>query len=598
MKKQLLILTFLLKVLVTFGQTKFEPQILILSPNETKYEKVFEKEISAINKTIKKNSKSKEQSDFLKSKEFEKQPENIKLMTKSEVDFSKNMDIFKQISFISEQYLAYRFYERFPQVVILLSDNKSKGDISTLMNFSKNPNLQYVLSFTKIELFKKNEISYANISVQLYDNISNSILIDKTFEGDWNNPGFEFACNDSTINCSINNALSKALAEVIYVVASNNPTLKKQKQLSQDRFEILSKNHLTKPFDKAFLNTAFSKTDSSINTSTLFQYLVNEDKTKFVAFFLEQISKQDFKNLKDTKKDKNINIISGKDIKDEGFLDDVPQTYAYVVNGIFYNNKWYYEKSNVTYFEAKGLEDGKEKYFNNLQKWNYFKENSIDINTDFWETYFFSKIQSAVEKNKEKIDELKLSMSQSKNNEEKEAYQDMIDDYFEKDLKNKEYFGLYEIVANELRKEKRVQDKLFIDKIKIQVLNDFYEANSKKNGIKGFVKMNGKEYALIFPSNKTVLLSPIVIDYGNEKLELNYFALIPNPKGNYDIYKWTYFDPIKPQYNSMYGQEVNKQLNEVTKWNFSFDTLEDKDFWDKYVLLKEGNNYKYLKPAQ
>jgi hypothetical protein len=48
----------------------------------------------------------------------------------------------------------------------------------------------------------------------------------------------------------------------------------------------------------------------------------------------------------------------------------------------------------------------------------------------------------------------------------------------------------------------------------------------------------------------------------------------------------------------MYGQEVNKQLNEVTKWNFSFDTLDDKNFWDKYVLLKEGDSYKYLKPAQ
>jgi hypothetical protein len=593
-----LTITFLLTLTATFGQTKFEPQILILSPYEAKYEKVFEKEISLINKSLKKNSKSKEHSDFLKSNEFEKQPENIKLMTKAEVEFSKNLDLFKQASFISEQYLAYRFYERFPQVLILLSENKSKGDVSSLMSYSKSTNLQYVLNFSKIELFQKNEISFANVSIQLYDNISNSILIDKTYEGDWNNPGFDFACNDSTINCSINNALSKALGEIIYIIASNNPTLKKQKQLSQERSEILATTYLYRPFDNAYLNNIISKTDSSINTSNLFQCIVSEDKTKFVAFFIEQISKQDFKSLKDSKKDKSINVISSKDIKDEGFLDDVPQTYAYIVTGVLHNNKWYYEKKNVTYFEAKSLDDGKQKYFNNLQKWNFFKENLVDVNADFWETYFFSRIESSVEANKKKIDELKLSLTQSKDKEEKAAYQDMIDDFYERDLKNQGYFGLYTIVADELRKEKRKQDEAFVDKVKNQVLNGFYESNSKKNGIERFVKMNGKEYPLIFPSDKSVLLSPIVIDYGSEKLELNYFVLIPNSKDNYDIYKWTFFKPIKPQYNSMYGQEVNKQLNEVTKWNFSFDTLDDKNFWDKYVLLKEGDSYKYLKPAQ
>lgn len=598
MTKQLLTITFLLTLTVTFGQTKFEPQILILSPYEVKYEKVFEKEISLINKSLKKNSKSKEQSDFLKSNEFENQPENIKLMTKAEVEFSKNLDLFKQASYISEQYLAYRFYERFPHVLILLSENKSKGDVSSLMSYSKSTNLQYVLNFSKIELFQKNEISFANVSIQLYDNISNSILIDKTYEGDWNNPGFDFACNDSTINCSINNALSKALGEIIYIIALNNPTLKKQKQLTQERSEILATTYLKRPFDNAFLNNIISKTDSSINTSNLFQCIVSEDKTKFVAFFIEQISKQDFKSLKDSKKDKSINVISSKDIKDEGFLDDVPQTYAYIVIGVLHNNKWYYEKKNVTYFEAKSLDDGKQKYFNNLQNWNFFKENLVDVNAHFWETYFFSRIESSVETNKKKIDELKLSLTQSNDKEEKAAYQDMIDDFYERDLKNQGYFGLYAIVADELRKEKSKQDEAFVDKVKNQVLNGFYESNSKKNGIERFVKMNGKEYPLIFPSDKSVLLSPIVIDYGSEKLELNYFVLIPNSKDNYDIYKWTFFNPIKPQYNSMYGQEVNKQLNEVTKWNFSFDTLDDKNFWDKYVLLKEGDSYKYLKPAQ
>ena len=268
------------------------------------------------------------------------------------------------------------------------------------------------------------------------------------------------------------------------------------------------------------------------------------------------------------------------------------------MTGVYYNNKWYNEKSNVTYFEIDNIETGKEKYFSNLQKWHFFKENAVDFNPAFWETYFFSRIESAVAKNKEEIDQLKLSLSEAKSKKEKEAYQNMIDDYYEKDIKNREYIGLYEIVANELRKEKRKQDEIFVTKIKNQVLNDFYESRSKQNGIERFVKMNGKEYPLIFPSDKSVLLSPIATDYGNEKLELNYYVLIPTGKDSYDIYYWTYFKPIKPQNNSMYGLEINEQLNEVTKWNFSFDTLDDKDFWAKYVLLKDGDNYKYLRKVQ
>jgi hypothetical protein len=575
------------------GQT-VEPQILILTPNEFKYHKTFDKDIKSKNKELSKRPQNSEQTDFVKSDEFKNQPDNIQKITLSEISFSEKLDFSRQASLIAHQYLAYRFYERFPNLLILLSNIKSDGSLIDLKKIADNDKIQYVLNFPRIELLRRGRISYAKISVQLYDNSSQTFLINSEYEGDWTNPGFEFACAEKSIDCTINNALSKALGDVIYHVASNSPTLKRDRELAKLRFNELVSTYYSTTNDTEFLKPIIPQTESNIGLKDQYQILVDPSKTKFVAFFVEQVSAQDFKTMKDNKRDKNVNIISSKDMKDEGFLEDIPQTYAYIVKGVKYNQKWYYEKSNVTYFEAKTLEEGKQKYFYNLAKWNFFKANSIEFNPDFWETYFFTKVESAVLKNQSEIEEIKSLLVKAKTSEDKEIYQSMIDDYYEKDIKNEGYFGLYEIVVNQLRQEKRRQDEQFSEFIETDFLPKFYERYCNENNLNGYVKMNGKDIPLIFPSDKSIILSPIVLDKGKEKKELHFFVLIPNGENSYIVYKWNYFEPIKPQYDSMYGQEVNKQLNQITKWNFSFDTLDDKNFWDNFVLIKTGEDFKYL----
>jgi hypothetical protein len=237
-------LTFLIAfiLIIKVSAQDYEPQILILSPNKIKFEKGFDSEIEKSNEKIRQYSNSAEQQQYIKSEEFKKQPENLKLMTLSSIKFSENMDFFKYSSFITQQYLSYRFYERFTNLLILLSDSKSNGDKKELKTIADREKLQYIINFTKIEILKKDGISFAKILLQLFDNESNTFLINKEYEGDWNNPGFEFACTDSSINCAINNALSQGLSEVIYSIASNNKTLKKKRQLAQQRFDELISN--------------------------------------------------------------------------------------------------------------------------------------------------------------------------------------------------------------------------------------------------------------------------------------------------------------------------------------------------------------------
>lgn len=579
MKKLTTILLTLTFVFTVSGQS-YEPKILILTPNDFEYEKSFEKDIDSKNAELSKNSKTTKESDIIKSDEFQQLSENIQKIALSEIKFTEKLDFSKKASWISEQYLSNRFYERFKNLLILLSDKKSNGNLQELKGIADTEKMQYVLNFPRIVLFKRDGIKFAKIAVQLFDNTTQSFLIDSEYEGDWRNQGFEFGCKDKSIDCTINNALSKALVDVIFQIASNNPTIKRERELSQLRFDELLKKYYSKPNNKDFLKPVMPQPASNILLTNQFQIIVDPTETKFVAFFIEQVSAQDFKTMKDSNGDKNVNIISSKDSKDskeEGFLDDVPQTYAYIVMGVKFNDKWYYEKFNVTYFEAKNLEEGKQEYFCNLVKWNFFKENSTEFNPEFWETSLFKKIEDL------------------KQNPDWDKYGKRM--WKTQESNNRPYIGYYEIVANGLKEKKKEENENFEQIISETIFIPFYEKSITQNP-KEFSKysMMYKKLTLIYPEERNVILNPVMITDGKGQNTLRYFLTFKDEKS---IYEWTYLtSQILPKKAWHYGSEIVEQLKTITEWNFGFNTLDDKEFWEKYVLLKTGNSYKYLTKIQ
>lgn len=556
-------LLFLIATVLGFGQTKLEPTIVILSPNETSYGKPFEKELTEYNNTLNNNKyKDEEVQAYLSSSEFKSQPENIQEMTKFEIEFSKKMNFFKQASSISEQFLAYRFFEKFPNLLIKLKDQKSNGTLKDLGQISKKENVQYVINFSKIELYKQDMVSYAKIKIQLYDNITNSIVLDKSYIGDWNNPGFEFSCSNQSINCTLNNALSKSLKDIIYTIAVNSPTLKREKQLQQERYNILVNNYLNKDFNEHLLKKVISNYQNNA-----FQILSNEDSTKFAAFFIEQVSSQNFKTLTENKKDKNVKIISPNDIKDKEFLEEIPRTYAFIIKAVKYKGKWYYEKSNVTYFQANSIKEGEEQYFNNLQQWNFFKENSTELNTDFWETSLFEKVPNL------------------KNDPDWDKYGD--DMWKSDEINNRNYIGLYEIVADSLRKENQEKNTSFEEQLNEKVFKPTYEILKNKNP-NNYSKLS--IHSLIYSKNRNLAINPVLVTDKKGVKKLHYFvAFKDSPK----LYEWNYFEPSVIKGN-LFGSEVVNQIGSLTEWNFSVDNLNDIEFWNQYVFKKQGNNYKYL----
>jgi hypothetical protein len=570
--KQVTTLTIFFLITVRLLGQNYEPKILILAPNETTYDKKFEKELTKINNDLSEPRKTKEQEEYLKSKAFTNQPENIRLMTLSEINFSKKMDFFRQTSFFAHQYLSYRFYERFTNLLVLLSNSKSRGELGDLKILADKEKIQYVLNFPRIELSKTSGVASAKIRVQLYDNIAGEYLIDKDFEGDWKNPGFEFACQDETIYCTINNALSTALTEVIQAIATNSPTLKRERQLSQLRYDELIANHFSRPCNVEPLRAIIQDNNNDLKLDNIFQVLYDDSNKKFVAFSVEQVSAQDFKTFKDSKKDKNVNIISSKDIKDNGFLDEIPQTYAFIIKGVKYNDEWYYEKSNATYFEASSVEEGRRTYFNNLQKWDFFTENTTTPNPNFWDTALFEKVRDL------------------KQDPDWEKYGESI--WKTDEANNRNYVGMYEIVANVIRLKKRAENETFEKTMKDERLKPKYE-QLKHNQPKELSKYS--DHSLIYSSDKNVVINPVLLTSDKGIHTLHYFVLLTDSD---DLYEWTYFPPEELKSSGFFGSNVVDRMNKITQWNFSYDTLDDKNFWDMYVLRKEGDKYKYLKKVQ
>lgn len=109
--------------------------------------------------------------------------------------------------------------------------------------------------------------------------------------------------------------------------------------------------------------------------------------------FLKQSNTKGFSDLTKNNNDKNVKILTDKKITDKDYLNDTPSNYAYIIEGVKYNDKWFYKKSNVTYFNSKDLKDGQLSYFNNLQELNFFKDNSTDFNSDFGKHNFSPKLK-------------------------------------------------------------------------------------------------------------------------------------------------------------------------------------------------------------
>jgi len=162
---------------------------------------------------------------------------------------------------------------------------------------------------------------------------------------------------------------------------------------------------------------------------------------------------------------------------------------------------------------------------------------------------------------------------------------------------NRDYIGLYELVADKLKRENELADNEFRRQMIDAIILPFYKKQivSKLNHIVTVIDKT-ENLSLIYPKNKQVILNPIKIKDENGNILIRYFIFLPNTN---QAFEWTLVKPNILNKNEYADNPINNTIGTLTQWDFSYKTLDDSVFWDQKVLLRDATgNFKYLKKLQ
>jgi hypothetical protein len=566
----------------------FDPTILILYPYQTQTGMSLLTEINEETKYLEQNKETsikESQEDIESSKERD---ENIRIMLEKKLEFVKKKDFYSILPEAMEGYLQYFLFERFNNLLIYAVNQKSSSHIDSLSKIANEHKIQYLINFPTVNIYEKNGVIFSEINIQLFDNINKSIVLDKRYTGDFQNHGFEFTCQDSSIVCTFKNVISQSLRDIFSIISTNSPTIVQEKLLNESRTNILYEEYYTKQPSDEVLSIIISSKEIEIDSTAYYQSIFNEDKNKFISFFAVESNERTLEQLKGSK-DKHINIISD----DFSSMDKLPGIYAYTVKGVKYNDKWYIEKGNITYFNSDDIEGGKFNYFCNLIKWSFFKDESTEINEEFWKVNTFDIVESKVETNKKEIEKYQKLLELNDNTKEEiDLYNYIISDFYEEDAKNIDYLGMPKLVVNQIKEKIKTNnhqlDSVLSKNVIIPYLKKIIESNSD------IVDFNENNINLIYNKKREYFLIPVLLERIDEKKEAHFYLLKVNEDKQFELYKWSYFEPFESNNSSVFGLNIIDRLKTITLWNYSFNYLEDENFWNNYVLLKVNDKYQYL----
>ncbi len=210
--KSFILQIILICSLFVHGQEKKSPTIVILNSQKT----IIPKELDSIAKQFVQKGLSIEQ-----KKSIRRENRNFKFNAEKEIEFLEETDITTNISYGLNYFLSYKFFEYFPNLLIYPAKELNQSDLGSLMVISKKHNVNWIVNLEKVEFIVDKERYKAKIKFQLYNQKTNQILLEKDIMVDDSNPGFEFACENGTINCVINNSVSRLSSEIMAVMGKD-----------------------------------------------------------------------------------------------------------------------------------------------------------------------------------------------------------------------------------------------------------------------------------------------------------------------------------------------------------------------------------------
>ncbi|QNJ98165.1 hypothetical protein ALE3EI_1611 [Constantimarinum furrinae] len=209
-------LSFILCILFTIvsnGQEKRSPTIIVLNSQET----IIAQELDSITQTY----VTKKLDAQGKKRIREENGKKFKFKAQKEIDFLQNTDISSNISFGLNYWLSFKFFEYFENMLIYPAKESNDSGIRTLEAIADKHDVNWVINIKRVEFYVENGEKKAKVDFQLYNQKFNEIVIEDQITAGDKNPGFEFACENETLSCVINNSISKMSVPILYFIGQN-----------------------------------------------------------------------------------------------------------------------------------------------------------------------------------------------------------------------------------------------------------------------------------------------------------------------------------------------------------------------------------------
>jgi len=212
-------LTFLLLLIsfTVFGQD-YNPKVVVLDPLERNVDKKFLKEIKRYDMKLITSQEYDE--DVLKGMKSQYKQENEISLKYKEYLFTKEMNFFSRISLGFLGFLTYKLYNYDSNCLVFPVHITSNEDIENYKKLVGKFKVDWLINPIMIKTYTTEGEIFTDIRIQLYNKKENKVILDNTYTGSSKNPGFEWTCEDGSIDCTVNNAQAQAIDELMLYLKS------------------------------------------------------------------------------------------------------------------------------------------------------------------------------------------------------------------------------------------------------------------------------------------------------------------------------------------------------------------------------------------
>ena len=216
--KNILLALFIAFSSAAFAQRSFHPSLVILSPYAATADQRYDHEIKLASEKLKSAADERVRLEKEFNSALRKEDANIRIMTQKGRKLARSMNFYTNISYAIEQYLQIKIMEKFPDLLIYAVTDKCSGDLEGLRRVPTGNHVQFVINPVEVNSYVENDRKFTKIRFQVYEVTTGAIVWEKEYIGSDKNPGSDFACDEGSIECTVNNALVPAIKDFVPVI--------------------------------------------------------------------------------------------------------------------------------------------------------------------------------------------------------------------------------------------------------------------------------------------------------------------------------------------------------------------------------------------